>query len=86
MSRPGFVTGAKASAAEPGGRHDHQLRRHRDRRRLARRALRRLRAAEGLWGVGDITGLFQFTHVGKYQGEVVAANTRGSALAPPAGR
>jgi dihydrolipoamide dehydrogenase len=37
----------------------------------------RLRAAEGLWGVGDITGLFQFTHVGKYQGEVVAANILG---------
>jgi dihydrolipoamide dehydrogenase len=40
----------------------------------------RLRAAEGLWGVGDITGLHQFTHVGKYQGEVVADNILGSPL------
>jgi dihydrolipoamide dehydrogenase len=42
----------------------------------------RLRAAEGLWGVGDITGLYQFTHVGKYQGEVVADNILGSPLSP----
>jgi pyruvate/2-oxoglutarate dehydrogenase complex dihydrolipoamide dehydrogenase (E3) component len=36
-----------------------------------------LRAGERLWAVGDITGIFQLTHVGKYQGEVVAANIRG---------
>jgi dihydrolipoamide dehydrogenase len=36
-----------------------------------------LRVAEGLWGVGDITGIWQLTHVGKYQGEVVAANILG---------
>jgi pyruvate/2-oxoglutarate dehydrogenase complex dihydrolipoamide dehydrogenase (E3) component len=36
-----------------------------------------LRVAERLWAVGDITGLFLLTHVGKYQGEVVAANILG---------
>jgi dihydrolipoamide dehydrogenase len=36
-----------------------------------------LRAAEGLWAIGDVTGLWQLTHVGKYQGEVVAANILG---------
>ena len=36
-----------------------------------------LRVAEGLWGVGDITGIWQLTHVGKYQGEIVAANILG---------
>ena len=36
-----------------------------------------LRVAERLWAVGDITGLWQLTHVGKYQGEVVAANILG---------
>ena len=29
----------------------------------------RMRAGERLWGVGDITGIWQLTHVGKYQGE-----------------
>jgi len=36
-----------------------------------------LRAAEGLWAIGDVTGIWQLTHVGKYQGEVVAANILG---------
>jgi pyruvate/2-oxoglutarate dehydrogenase complex dihydrolipoamide dehydrogenase (E3) component len=36
-----------------------------------------LRVAEGVWAVGDITGLWQLTHVGEYQGEVVAANILG---------
>src|SRR5215213_9887949 len=36
-----------------------------------------LRAAERLWAVGDVTGLWQLTHVGKYQGDVVAANILG---------
>ncbi|MGY6024768.1 dihydrolipoyl dehydrogenase family protein [Streptomyces spinosirectus] len=38
---------------------------------------RRLRAAERLWVVGDATGLWMLTHVGKYQGEVVADNILG---------
>jgi dihydrolipoamide dehydrogenase len=37
----------------------------------------RLRAGERLWAVGDITGLWQLTHVGEYQGEVVADNILG---------
>jgi pyruvate/2-oxoglutarate dehydrogenase complex dihydrolipoamide dehydrogenase (E3) component len=36
-----------------------------------------LRVAERLWAVGDITGIWPLTHVGKYQGEVVAANILG---------
>jgi pyruvate/2-oxoglutarate dehydrogenase complex dihydrolipoamide dehydrogenase (E3) component len=36
-----------------------------------------MRVAENLWAVGDITGLWQLTHVGKYQGDVAAANILG---------
>jgi len=36
-----------------------------------------LRAGERLWAIGDITGLWPLTHVGKYQGEVVASNILG---------
>src|SRR3954467_10416779 len=36
-----------------------------------------LRAGERLWAVGDATGIWQLTHVGKYQGEVVADNILG---------
>ena len=38
----------------------------------------RLRAAENLWVVGDATGQWMLTHVGKYQGEVVADNILGT--------
>jgi len=38
-----------------------------------------LRAGERLWAVGDVTGIWQLTHVGKYQGDVVAANILGEA-------
>ena len=37
----------------------------------------RLRVGERLWAIGDITGLWQLTHVGKYQGRIVAANILG---------
>jgi dihydrolipoamide dehydrogenase len=37
----------------------------------------RLRLADGLWAVGDVTGVRLLTHVGKYQGEVVASNILG---------
>ena len=37
----------------------------------------RLRAGERLWAVGDVTGIWPLTHVGKYQGRVVAANILG---------
>jgi dihydrolipoamide dehydrogenase len=36
-----------------------------------------LRAGERLWAIGDAAGVRQLTHVGKYQGEVVAANILG---------
>lgn len=37
----------------------------------------RMRAGERLWAVGDITGIWLLTHVGEYQGEVVASNILG---------
>jgi dihydrolipoamide dehydrogenase len=37
----------------------------------------RLRAGERLWAIGDVNGIWQLTHVGKYQGRVVAANILG---------
>jgi pyruvate/2-oxoglutarate dehydrogenase complex dihydrolipoamide dehydrogenase (E3) component len=37
----------------------------------------RLRVGERLWAIGDVTGVRLLTHVGKYQGEVVAANILG---------
>jgi pyruvate/2-oxoglutarate dehydrogenase complex dihydrolipoamide dehydrogenase (E3) component len=37
----------------------------------------RLRLADGLWAVGDVTGVRLLTHVGEYQGEVVASNILG---------
>ena len=36
-----------------------------------------LRAGERLWAIGDVTGIWPLTHVGKYQGRVVAANLLG---------
>jgi pyruvate/2-oxoglutarate dehydrogenase complex dihydrolipoamide dehydrogenase (E3) component len=36
-----------------------------------------LRAGERLWAIGDVAGIWPLTHVGKYQGEVVAANILG---------
>jgi pyruvate/2-oxoglutarate dehydrogenase complex dihydrolipoamide dehydrogenase (E3) component len=37
----------------------------------------RLRAADGVWACGDVTGIAMFTHVGKYQGRVAAADIAG---------
>jgi pyruvate/2-oxoglutarate dehydrogenase complex dihydrolipoamide dehydrogenase (E3) component len=37
----------------------------------------RLRVAERVWAIGDVTGIWPLTHVGKYQGRVVAANILG---------
>ncbi len=36
-----------------------------------------LQAGERLWAIGDATGIRLLTHVGKYQGEVVASNILG---------
>jgi pyruvate/2-oxoglutarate dehydrogenase complex dihydrolipoamide dehydrogenase (E3) component len=37
----------------------------------------RMRAAEGVWAVGDVTGIAMFTHVGKYHARVAAADMAG---------
>jgi pyruvate/2-oxoglutarate dehydrogenase complex dihydrolipoamide dehydrogenase (E3) component len=37
----------------------------------------RMRAGEGVWAIGDVTGIWPFTHVGKYQGRVAAADILG---------
>jgi pyruvate/2-oxoglutarate dehydrogenase complex dihydrolipoamide dehydrogenase (E3) component len=37
----------------------------------------RLAAGPDLWAVGDVTGLWQLTHVGEYQGRVAASNILG---------
>jgi pyruvate/2-oxoglutarate dehydrogenase complex dihydrolipoamide dehydrogenase (E3) component len=37
----------------------------------------RLRAAENIWAIGDVTGLAPFTHVGKYHARVVAYDMAG---------
>ena len=36
-----------------------------------------LRVGERLWAIGDVNGIWQLTHVGKYQGRIVAANILG---------
>ncbi len=36
-----------------------------------------LQAGERLWAIGDVTGIWPLTHVGKYQGRVVASNILG---------
>jgi dihydrolipoamide dehydrogenase len=38
-----------------------------------------LRAGERLWAIGDVNGIWPLTHVGEYEGEVVAANILGDA-------
>jgi pyruvate/2-oxoglutarate dehydrogenase complex dihydrolipoamide dehydrogenase (E3) component len=37
----------------------------------------RMRAADGLWAIGDVTGIWPLTYVGKYQGRVAASNILG---------
>jgi pyruvate/2-oxoglutarate dehydrogenase complex dihydrolipoamide dehydrogenase (E3) component len=37
----------------------------------------RLRAAEGVWAIGDVAGVALLTHVGKYQARVAAADLAG---------
>ena len=36
-----------------------------------------LRAGDHVWAIGDVTGIWPLTHVGEYEGEVVAANILG---------
>jgi dihydrolipoamide dehydrogenase len=37
----------------------------------------RLRAAEGVWAIGDVAGVALLTHVGKYQARIAAADIAG---------
>ena len=37
----------------------------------------RLRAGEGVWAIGDVAGVGQLTHLGKYQARVAASNIAG---------
>ena len=38
-----------------------------------------LRAGERIWAIGDVNGVWPLTHVGEYEGDVVAANIAGDA-------
>jgi pyruvate/2-oxoglutarate dehydrogenase complex dihydrolipoamide dehydrogenase (E3) component len=38
-----------------------------------------LRAGDRLWAIGDVNGAWPLTHVGEYEGDVVAANITGEA-------
>ncbi|HEX5740852.1 MAG TPA: NAD(P)/FAD-dependent oxidoreductase [Pilimelia sp.] len=42
----------------------------------------RMRAGDGLWAVGDVTGHGAYTHVATYQAQVAACDILGSLLAP----
>jgi pyruvate/2-oxoglutarate dehydrogenase complex dihydrolipoamide dehydrogenase (E3) component len=37
----------------------------------------RMRVTDGVWAIGDVTGIWPLTYVGKYQGRVAAANILG---------
>jgi pyruvate/2-oxoglutarate dehydrogenase complex dihydrolipoamide dehydrogenase (E3) component len=37
----------------------------------------RMRAGENIWAIGDVTGIWPLTYVGKYQGRIVAENILG---------
>ena len=37
----------------------------------------RMKVADGVWAIGDVTGVWPLTYVGKYQGRVAAANILG---------
>jgi pyruvate/2-oxoglutarate dehydrogenase complex dihydrolipoamide dehydrogenase (E3) component len=39
----------------------------------------RMSAGDGLWAIGDVTGIWPLTYVGKYQGRVAAENILGGA-------
>ncbi|HEY3962646.1 MAG TPA: NAD(P)/FAD-dependent oxidoreductase [Gaiellaceae bacterium] len=40
----------------------------------------RLRAAENVWAIGDVTGIAPFTHVGKYHARIVAYDMAGRSV------
>ena len=61
-----LVLGVRASAARRDG-EDHVLELEDG----------HLRAGDHLWAIGDVNGIWPLTHVGKYEGDVVAANILG---------
>ena len=42
----------------------------------------RMSAGDGLWAIGDVTGIWPFTHVGKYQGRVAASTSSAAPRGP----
>jgi dihydrolipoamide dehydrogenase len=40
----------------------------------------RCRAGEGVWAIGDVTGVMPFTHVAMYQGRIVCADIAGASV------
>jgi pyruvate/2-oxoglutarate dehydrogenase complex dihydrolipoamide dehydrogenase (E3) component len=40
----------------------------------------RMSAGDGVWAIGDVTGIWPLTYVGKYQGRIAAANILGTTL------
>jgi pyruvate/2-oxoglutarate dehydrogenase complex dihydrolipoamide dehydrogenase (E3) component len=36
-----------------------------------------MRAGDGVWAIGDVTGIWPLTYVGEYHGEIAAANILG---------
>ena len=64
VGAPGWTGSASTPSACEAGRHGIPVDSH-------------LRVGDGLWAIGDVTGVRLLTHVGKYQGEVVAANILG---------
>ncbi len=40
----------------------------------------RCRAADGVWAIGDVTGVAQFTHVAMYQGRIACADIAGESV------
>jgi pyruvate/2-oxoglutarate dehydrogenase complex dihydrolipoamide dehydrogenase (E3) component len=38
----------------------------------------RMNAADGVWAIGDVTGIWPLTYVGKYHGRIAAANVLGT--------
>jgi pyruvate/2-oxoglutarate dehydrogenase complex dihydrolipoamide dehydrogenase (E3) component len=40
----------------------------------------RMSAGDGVWAIGDVTGIWPLTYIGKYQGRVAAANILGNPM------
>ena len=67
-SRPVAVRGSRASGSRPSASTP-------DAHGIPVDA--QLRAGDGLWAIGDVTGIWPLTTTGKYQGDIVAANILG---------